>query len=765
MFFNTIKKLFIPAVTLLFVAELNAQDIPIGSWRDHLPYSDAISVSYGNQKLYCATNSAAFIYSLSDNSIERLNLVNGLTDIGLSKIKHNPYNEQVIIAYQNGNLDILDTDNSITNIPFITISSIMGSKKINHIFLKNQFAYLSTDFGIVVLDTDKKEITDTYFYGAFGADMVTNSVTMDNQYIYAASNEGIYFADFNNPNLSNFNNWSFLPDLGNRKFSSIVYFSNMLFAANDDAANLADTVFFNFNGVWQHFSTTGLDIENLQVLSSNRLAINKLYTTEIFDENLMSLREIYTYNGVPSVSNELTLDASANLWFADNFKGLVKVTPSNAVEFITPDGPSTSTSYALDMRDDNLWMVSGGFVNQVSQNNLNHRKEGTWVKFPQTIQNPEGGILTGLVAVAIHPKNIDNVFVGSWSNGLIELNNDQVTKVYNARNSPLDSVFFGPTQVGTLNFDSDDNLWVTTSFPNNNKVLHVKTADNNWYSYAFTGSSGKYFSSALVDRNDYKWIVDPVNKQILIFDENKTFNTTADDRLDTIGGSNVPGTTIYCIEQDLAGKIWLGTDEGVAVIFSPDAVFDGEVTANQIFVEQDGNVEILLGTESVTAIAVDGADRKWFGTQNSGVFLMSADGTEEVFHFTEDNSPLFSNHILDITINHTTGEVFFATSKGLISYKSTATEALDDYELFVYPNPVKPDFNGTIAIRGMVVNSNVKITDIEGNIVYETTSLGGQAIWDGKNINGKRVKSGVYMVFANSEDGSQKKAGKILILN
>src|SRR5690606_956661 len=180
---------------------------------------------------------------------------------------------------------------------------------------------------------------------------------------------------------------------GNRKFSSIVYFSNMLFAANDAAVSLGDTIFFNLNGVWQHFSTTGQDIENLQVLSSNRLAVNKLYTTEIFDENLISLQEYYTYNGVPSVSNEVTLDASANIWFADNFKGLVKVTPSNTVEFITPDGPSTSTSYALDMRDDNLWMVSGGFVNQVSQNNINHRKEGTWVKFPQTIQNPEGGIL------------------------------------------------------------------------------------------------------------------------------------------------------------------------------------------------------------------------------------------------------------------------------------------------------------------------------------------------------------------------------------
>ncbi|MDT8413266.1 MAG: T9SS type A sorting domain-containing protein [Vicingaceae bacterium] len=769
MFFNTSKRLLILAISFLLVVNYKAQDIPIGTWRDHLPYSDAISVSYGNQKVYCATGSAMFIYSQLDNSVERLNLVNSLTDIGLSKIKFIPHNERVIVTYQNGNIDILDTDNSITNIPFITTSSIIGSKKINHIFIKNQYAYLSTDFGIVLIDTDKKEVADTYFYGALGVEMVTNAVTMDNQYIYAASDNGIYFADFNNPNLSNFNNWNFLTDLGNRKFSSIVYFSNILFASSDTSVSLGDTIFFNFNSVWQQFSTIGQDIENLQVLSGNRLAVNKLYTTEIFDENLMSIREIFTYNGVPSVSNEVALDASANLWFADNFKGLVKVTPSNAVEFIIPDGPSTSTSYALDMRDDNLWMVSGGFVNQVNQNNLNHRKEGTWLKFPQTIQNPEGGILTGLVDVAIHPKNIDNVFVGSWSNGLIELNNDQVTNVYNARNSPLDSVFFGPTQVGTLNFDSDDNLWVTSSFPSNNRVLHVKTADNNWFSYTITGSSSNFFSSALVDRNDYKWIVSPTNKTIIVFDENKTFSNTSDDRFITLGGGanigDIPGSAIYCIEQDLDGKIWLGTDEGVAVFFSPDAIFDGEVTANQIFVEQDGNVEVLLGTETVTAIVVDGANRKWFGTQNSGVFLMSADGTEEVFHFTENNSPLFSNHILDITINHTTGEVFFATSKGLLSYKSTATEPLDDYELFVYPNPVKPDFNGTIAIRGMVVNSNVKITDIEGNIVYETTSLGGQAIWDGKNINGERVKSGIYMVFANSEDGSQKKAGKILILN
>jgi hypothetical protein len=769
--FQRFKKTTLITVLQFFSLALFAQDIPIGTWRDHLPYSDAISVSYGDEKVYCATNSAVFIYALSDQSIERLNLVNGLSDIGLSKIKHNPYNQKVVIAYKNGNIDILSPDNSVINIPFIANGNLSGSKKINHIYLKNQLAYLSTDFGIVVLDTDKNEIKDTYLYGNLGAEMVTHAVTMDNQYIYAASDNGIYYADRNNPNLVNYNNWSFLSDLGNRKFSSVIFFSNLVFASTDATVNGGDSILFNFNNTWQAFSTTALDIENLQVLSGNRMAINKLYSTQILDENLMTLNELYTYNGIPIVSNELTLDNSGNYWFADNNKGLSKITPSFAVEFIAPNGPTSAYSYKLDMKEDNLWMVSGSFSTQINQKNINLRKEGTWENFPSTIQDPYGGFITGLIDVEINPNNLENVFVGSWTNGLLEFNNQQLTNVYNAKNSPLDSVFFGPTQVGTVDFDSDNNLWVTSSFANNNKFLHAKTPDNNWYSYSFIGdiTSGNYISSSLIDRNNNKWIAEPNEKLIIIFNENGTFSNTSDDKKAILGGSqnkgNIPGTMLLSMAEDLDGKIWLGTDAGVGVIFSPEAVFDGNVEVSQIYIEQDGNVEILLGTENITCIAVDGANRKWFGTQNAGVFLMSADGTEEVFHFTKDNSPLFSNHILDIAINHKTGEVFFATDKGLLSYKSTATEGLDDYDLFVYPNPVKPSFNGTIAIRGMVANSNVKITDIEGNIVYETTSLGGQAIWDGKNMNGEKVKSGVYMVFANSEDGSQKKAGKILILN
>lgn len=771
MFFNTIKFFLLFAIAFFVFQKSYSQDIPIGTWRDHLPYADAISVSGSETIIYCATNSAVFTLNKEDNSIERLNVVNGLSDLNPNKIKYNPHNKKVIIAYKNGNIDVIDAEKKITNIPFILSSSITGNKTINHIFLKNQFAYLSTDFGIVVLNTDKLEITDTYFYGPLGIEMKTNGVTMDAQKIYAASTQGIFSANLNNPNLADFNNWSLVSDLGTTNYSSIVFFSGMLFASANSTVSLGDSIYFNVNGVWQNLFTTGFDIENLEVLSENRMAINKLFSTQILDENLLTLSDLFSYNGIPSVSNEVFLDTENNLWFADNLKGLVKVTPDVNFSFFAPDGPSSAISFSLDMIDDDLWMVSGNFVQQQSVNNINHRKDGFWSKFTPTIQNPEGGILSGLVAVTINPKNHNQVYVGSWSAGLVEVENESIVQVFNARNSPLDSVFFGPTQVGTMNFDKDGNLWVTSSFPNNNKPLHVKTPAGIWQSYQLTGitNSNEFFTDAIIDKNGYKWFVGATSGSLFVFDENKTLDDLTDDRSTKLGGStdigNIPGSVILSIAEDNDGEIWVGTEKGVAVFFSPSGVFDGGITANQIFIEQDNNIEILLGTEVVNTIEIDGANRKWFGTQNSGAFLMDENGNKEIFHFTKENSPLFSNNILDIEINDITGEVFFATDKGLVSYKGTATNPLDDFDMFIYPNPVKAEFKGTIAIRGLVKKADVKITDSSGNLVYETTSLGGQAIWDGNNIKGERVKPGVYMIFTNSEDGNQKKAGKILFLN
>lgn len=269
------------------------------------------------------------------------------------------------------------------------------------------------------------------------------------------------------------------------------------------------------------------------------------------------------------------------------------------------------------------------------------------------------------------------------------------------------------------------------------------------------------------------------DNKLLVFTDNGTIDNVSDDRVKTLtnsaGAGNLPGTKVFSIVQDLDGEIWLGTDEGVGVIYTPQNVFEGQAgtyDAQQIKVQVGGYVQYLLETETVTAIAVDGDNRKWMGTDRAGVYLLSADGTEEILHFTEENSPLYSNTIVDIEINGKTGEVFFGTDRGIISYKSTATEGEKTFDhVLVYPNPVREGYNGTIAISGLVEYTDIKITDITGTLIFATrvdknsSGRGGQAIWDGKNFDGRKASTGVYLVFATDDQGNEKMVTKILFIN
>ena len=223
----------------------------------------------------------------------------------------------------------------------------------------------------------------------------------------------------------------------------------------------------------------------------------------------------------------------------------------------------------------------------------------------------------------------------------------------------------------------------------------------------------------------------------------------------------------YSIAEDLEGAIWVGTDKGVTVFYSPGLVFsDFNYDAQQILITEGNYGQYLLSEERVKCITVDGANRKWIGTEKSGVFLLSKDGQEEILHFTKNNSPLFSNNIVDIAINPNNGEVFIATEKGLISYRSDATEGSSKQRSTkVFPNPVREDYNGPIAISGLVTDARVKITDVSGEIIFETIANGGQAIWSGKNKFNERVATGIYLVLSTNMFGEEKMVSKILFIN
>jgi hypothetical protein len=373
--------------------------------------------------------------------------------------------------------------------------------------------------------------------------------------------------------------------------------------------------------------------------------------------------------------------------------------------------------------------------------------------------------------VIVDPVNPKRAYVSTFSNGVIEFYNKKPLTVYGLNNSSLQAITTGRNNVWTngMAFDKDNNLWVTNVGVD--VPLSVKMTNGTWKSFNFSSILGKpYVFQLLIDKNDQKWFIIPGGGGLVVFKGGiSDVPTAANTKLLTVteGKGNLPSPAVFSFAEDLDGEIWIGTDQGVAVFYNPESMFSGQnYDAQTIKLEQDGNVQLLLQTETVTAIAVDDGNRKWIGTANSGVYLMSADGTKQIQHFDEKNSPLFSNNIKSIAIDHKTGEIFFGTAKGIISYRGDAIEGLENFtDVYAFPNPVKDNFTGPIVIKGLVNNTIVKITDISGSIVSELTSLGGQAIWDAKNFKGEKVSTGVYMVFCTNQDGSQKIATKILVIN
>lgn len=754
---------FLVLVAILSL-KVYAQEIPIGSWRDHLSYNNSVSVTYGNDVVYCASESAIFSYDTKEKTIDRLNLITGLSDIGISQIKFNGYNNKLLVTYQNGNIDIIDQDKKVINLSFIkNNSSLTGGKSVNHIYINNEFAYLSTGFGIVVLNMDKNEVFDTYFYGTLGSAKNTNAVTFDNTNIYAASDDGVYFANKNSVNLADYNEWVKLNDLPTAKYSNIVYYAGSLVVSKDSPNWASDSVFYKIGAVWQNILPYGLNINKLEVYN-NRLIVAGSGVT-IIDNTINVIDQIYTHAGIFGIdAKDVYQDVNGNYWIADATNGLLRQSDNWNVEKILPNGPNTPSSFAIDVKDGNVWMTSGGYGNYRSYAPYNYRVNGEWQTVPTTLTNSENGqSLLSFVSVVINPKNVNQVFIGSWGNGLLELNNNTLSQIYNGQNSVLDSVSFGPTFISGMAFDQNNNLWVSSS--NSSEILAVKTPSNNWYSFSINGTNGLgEYPKVMVDRNNFIWIQDSKNLKTFIYDYNGTLDLKTDDR--TIVFTTIGSVEIVTFIEDLDGEIWFGTSQGVGVVYNPLNVFSGSETIQPVYIQQEGQTQLLLQTERVKCIAVDGANRKWFGTENSGVYLMSADGSEEILHFSTKNSPLFSDNIYDIKVDGKTGEVYIATENGLISYKGTATDAQKDFSnVFVYPNPVREDYQGVIAIRGLVEDTDVRITDISGNLVSQTKSLGGQAIWDGKDLKGNRVQTGVYMVFNASKDGELSQAAKILFIH
>lgn len=761
---------------------VSAQIPAIGEWRTHMPYDMVIDVAVADEMVYAATPYNLFTYNTLDNRVDRFDKVQGLSSVGINKIDYNIVQKELLIAYGDANLDIVDADQNVINISDIKDKDILGNKTINNITFKDEMAFLSCGFGIVVLDMSKREINDTYYIGDEGSAVNVLDITYDDNYLYAATESGIYYADANANNLADFNQWTKDERLihPNLRYNLIQSFQGKVYANYGTDVFDQDTMFV-FNGQnWDYFQKDN-NYEHFQMnVSEGKFILVNRYNTFIYDKNMNPEFSVGNPSGISLRALAAQLDKMGNVWLGDRYSGLIKSWEKGKYgEVIKPNGPGTKNVFAMDASGDAVSVAPGGYQSDWGKTYNNDGVfsfvDDIWYSINKK-NTPAFDSISDMVCVKVDPTQTNVTYVGTWQGGLIKFENNQLVQIYDETNSSLQPWVAAPylTNVSGIDFDDQHNLWVANTGAND--VLSVLKNDGIWKAFNLGGSmSAADIGELIVDKQNQKWIMKRKDGYIAVFNDNNTIDDTSDDRVKILsastGNGGIPGNKVYSFAVDQDGEVWVGSDEGISVFYSPSKIFQtGEnFDASQILVPRNdgsGLADILLETETVTAITIDGANQKWIGTDRAGVFLLSPDGLQEIHHFTTDNSPLLSNNITDIAINGN-GEVFFGTSNGIISFKSTATpdNPTGINNVYAYPNPVREDFTGLIGIKGLINNASVKITDSYGNLVYETRSEGGQAVWDGRDFNGKRAATGVYLVFVTNADGSQKVATKILFIN
>ena len=731
-------------IFLIFPLFISAQDVSIGEWKDYLSYNSASYICEANEKIYCVGSGGLYYINKEDMTINRISKVTGLSDVGIKQVAYSETLGITVIAYENCNIDLLK-NNHIANISDIKRKEIAGLKTVNNIIIRNNICYLSCSFGLVLIDLEKEEIKDTYNVGDADGSFEINGCAFIGDSIITATSAGMFYANSNSLTLSDYNNWEVLIGYSNEET-----YDNVI-----DANGEIEGDYF--------IETTSISYNNNLLITTKKESVavkedNGTYT-EITHPKFGNIK--YAWN-----------DNNNNIWVADSVNGLLKFTNFEYEGSYIPEGPVRNETYSLEYLENKLYQCHGGHKN-FGTNALINDGVSIKIKYDEWINYDRYklGNARDILEVAV---NNGAEYYSSWYHGIPKMKDGElvIRYDYDNTNGILDTAYYSNNRIriSDIQFDSEGNMWALSSEVNH--PLVVKTKDDNWHSYSINENQvGLFFDDLLIDSYNQKWGIMGKGAGIFVYNNNNTIENPNDDQYKklsmTIGNGNLPSLQTYCFAEDLEGEIWVGTDKGITVFYDPGAVFSGyNFDAQQILITEGDYGQYLLSEEKVKCITIDGANRKWIGTEKSGIFLLSDDGSKEIHHFTKDNSPLFDNNIIDITINNENGEVFIGNEKGLISYRSDATDGVViQSNTKVFPNPVKETYSGPIAISGLVSHANVKITDAGGNLVFETTANGGQAIWNGLNKNGERASTGVYLVFSTDLYGEQKMVSKIIFIH
>ncbi|MDR1879498.1 MAG: T9SS type A sorting domain-containing protein [Tannerellaceae bacterium] len=765
------KRLFI--LSLLFA--LHSHSLPaqraFEKWNIHLSYFSTDMVEESPQKVYAVAGGALFSYGKEDASIDTFDKKKGLSDSDIRFIRYNKQTKSLLIIYSNGNIDLLK-DDGIVNIPDIYLNTSIRNKEVNAVLIHDEYAYLSTAFGIVALDMNREEIPETYQLA-----VNTSSCCVVGQTIYAATGDGILQGEMTD-NLLDRNNWKAYP------------LSASLFdprAVNDLFLFDGNLCFFVKNrGIYYMNAQTPATLLANNTLTSVKLANDRL--AAIAPSRFYLFPNIKTYDLVTDISiNDISSYTNDAYWIAGGSDGLKQIAKESAgsygtiTESILLNGPRINSPYKMICTPSKLYVIAGGKTLGGVRFGLpgilmmyDYQK---WTFIDHTpAQEMFGMQIRDYLSVAIRPDDPDNLFISSFGEGVVEFKDNLPVQLYNYKNSALQTIIKDNLHyhfIDGLCFDRQGNLWMTNSEVSH--AIKVLDREGQWHSLFVESLDTKFtINDILITADNYKWINIPrVTAGIAILDDKGTLDDTDDTSVfygsfkDT-DGNDFLSTGYTCMAEDKSGYVWVGTIKGPICFMNPSRAFDpaGFICSRIKLTNDEGSLYYFLDNVRVTCITVDSGNRKWIGTESNGVYVLNESNDEIVYEFNTANSPLLSDHIYAIATNNQTGEVFIGTDKGLVSYQGDATEGKPDFsDVYVFPNPVRPEFDEHVTITGLMDNTQVKITDLNGNLIYQAKSIGGQVTWNVRNRSGNRVASGVYLVLGATENSSESVVTKIAVVN
>ena len=748
---------------LLFPLLLQAQHYT--NWNGYFSYNSIIDTYYSNGKIYAAAENSIFIYDESNQDYQKKSTIEGLSGNEISTIHYSQNYQKTIIAYKNGLLEIISDDEDM---PILTVVDIVNKtnipaskKKINHILEANDLLYLSCDYGISVYNISNLVFGDTYYIGSAGAQIKINATAIANGEIFAATQSyGVFKANLSSPFLIDFANWN---NIQGGSWKSIALFNNDLFLVGYNKL-------FKYNGsVFAQEKIYSTSTKKIQVFD-NKMTVSLNDQAFVYDSNLTEIQHQGFTSDYDDFRVSTAFTSNQGLYLATNKYGLLKSESNDSQSLIEihPDGPLENHIFDIDALDGQFWVTFGNYtVNfnpyPLKRAGLSHFNGESWMN----LANADLFSTRNLIKPTINPNNPEQIFITSCKDGLLEIQDDTAVNLFNTSNSPLEEI----TQIAleiraeASNFDKNGLLWLTTGLTETG-LYSYNPDTNDWHTYSVediipNGTLATY-TKLVIDKNNIKWL-GTAYYGVIAYDTN---NNQMKNIIDGANGG-LPNIDVRALAVDNNNTLWIGTQTGLVILNNLNTFFSNtDVQAEPIVILDDGIPKLLLDQQWISDIEVDGSNNKWFATQDAGVFYTSEDGKTIIHHFTTDNSPLPSNAVDNIAIDASTGEVFFATDKGLVSFNGAATEASENLDnAYVFPNPVRPNYTGLVTIKNLIADANVKITDVTGNLVYEAVSKGGTLQWDLHAFGTHRVASGVYLIHVISKDATQSKLIKLMIIN